>query len=66
MRTAQYAGDDVAVTGGSVATCSADALDGDADGCGIDGLGALTVSTGVIGNIAAAATVTVRFQVTIL
>jgi uncharacterized repeat protein (TIGR01451 family) len=66
VRTAQYAGDDIAITGGSVATCTADALDGDADGCGIDGLGALTVSTGVLGNIAASATVTVRFQVTIL
>jgi hypothetical protein len=62
----QYAGDDVAITGGLVATCTADALDGDADGCGIDGLGALTVSTGVLGDIAASATVTVRFQVTIL
>src|SRR6185503_17352869 len=58
VRTAQYAGDDVAVTGGLVATCTADALDGDADGCGINGLGALTVSTAVIGNIAASATVT--------
>jgi uncharacterized repeat protein (TIGR01451 family) len=66
VRTAQYAGDDVAITGGLVATCTADALDGDADGCGIDGLGALTVGTGVLGNIAASATVTVRFQVTIL
>lgn len=66
VRTAQYAGDDVAITGGSVATCTADALDGDADGCGINGLGALTVSTAVIGNIAASATVTLRFQVTIL
>jgi len=66
VRTAQYAGDDVAVTGGLVATCTADALDGDADGCGINGLGALTVSTAVIGNIAASATVTLRFQVTIL
>jgi uncharacterized repeat protein (TIGR01451 family) len=66
VRTAQYAGDDVAITGGLVATCTADALDGDADGCGIDGLGALTVSTGVLGNIAASAIVTVRFQVTIL
>jgi len=66
VRLAQYAGEDVAITGGSVPTCTADALDGDADGCGIDALGALTVSTGVIGNIAAAATVTLRFQVTIL
>jgi uncharacterized repeat protein (TIGR01451 family) len=66
VRLAQYAGKDVAVTGGSVPNCTADALDGDADGCGIDGLGALTISTGVLGNIAASATVTVRFQVTIL
>ena len=65
VRTAQYAGDDVAITGGLVATCTADALDGDADGCGING-GALTVSTAVLGNIAASATVTLRFQVTIL
>jgi uncharacterized repeat protein (TIGR01451 family) len=66
VRTAQYAGDDVAITGGLIATCTADALDGDADGCGIDGLGALTVSAAVIGDIAASATVTVQFQVTIL
>ena len=66
VRLAQYAGDDVAITGGAVPTCTADALDADADGCGINGLGALTVSTGVLGNIAANATVTVRFQVTIL
>ena len=66
VRPAQYAGDDVAITGGLAATCTADALDGDADGCGINGLGALTVSTAVLGNIAASATVTVRFQVTIL
>jgi uncharacterized repeat protein (TIGR01451 family) len=65
VRTAQYAGDDVAITGGLVATCTADALDGDADGCGLNG-GALTVSTAVLGNIAASATVTLRFQVTIL
>ncbi|HWN37548.1 MAG TPA: hypothetical protein VNP02_03555 [Gammaproteobacteria bacterium] len=62
----QYAGKDVAITGGSTPTCTADAIDGDGDGCGIDGLGALTVSTGVLGNIAASATVTVRFRVTIL
>jgi uncharacterized repeat protein (TIGR01451 family) len=66
VRTAQYAGDDVAITGGLAASCTADALDGDADGCGIDGLGALTVSAAVIGDIAASATVTVQFQVTIL
>jgi uncharacterized repeat protein (TIGR01451 family) len=65
MRLAQYGGDDVAITGGSVPTCTADALDADADGCGINA-GALTVSTGVLGNIAASATVTLRFQVTIL
>jgi hypothetical protein len=43
-----------------------DALDGDGDGCGINVSGALTVSSAVIGNVAALATVTLRFQVTIL
>jgi uncharacterized repeat protein (TIGR01451 family) len=66
VRAAQYAGEDVAITGGLAATCTADALDADVDGCGIDGLGALTVSTAVLGNIAANTSVTLRFQVTIL
>jgi len=57
---------DVGITNGLVATCNADANDVDADGCGINGLGALTVSPLVLGNIAANTTVTLRFQVTIL
>ena len=57
---------DVAITGGVAGTCNADANDVDADGCGINGLGALTVSPLVLGNIAANTTVTLRFQVTIL
>jgi uncharacterized repeat protein (TIGR01451 family) len=64
LRTAQYAGDDVGITGGLVATCTADAGDADTDGCGIVA-GSLTVSSAVIGNVAAGATVTVQFQVTI-
>jgi uncharacterized repeat protein (TIGR01451 family) len=56
---------DVAIAGGLAATCNADANDADADGCGITA-GALTVSSAVIGNIAASATVTLQFQVTIL
>jgi uncharacterized repeat protein (TIGR01451 family) len=64
LRTAQYAGEDVAITGGLAATCTADPADADADGCGV-AAGALTVSSAVIGDIAASATVTVRFQVTI-
>jgi uncharacterized repeat protein (TIGR01451 family) len=57
---------DVAITGGVIASCNADALDGDGDGCGIDGSGALTVSDAVIGDVGALASVTLRFQVTIL
>jgi uncharacterized repeat protein (TIGR01451 family) len=57
---------DVAITGGVAGTCNVDALDGDGDGCGINVSGALTVSSAVIGNVAALATVTLRFQVTIL
>jgi uncharacterized repeat protein (TIGR01451 family) len=64
LRTAQYAGEDVGITGGVVATCTADAGDADTDGCGT-AAGTLTVSSAVIGNIGANATVTVRFQVTI-
>ena len=66
LRADQYGGTgDVAIAGGLAATCNADANDADADGCGITA-GALTVSAAVIGNIAAGATVTVAFQVTIL
>ena len=60
----QYAGEDIGVTGGAAATCTADANDGDADGCGI-AAGTLTVGAAVIGNIAAAGSVVVRFQVQI-
>lgn len=65
FRLAQYAGEDVGVTGGLAATCTADAGDADTDGCGL-AAGSLTVSSAVIGNVAAGASVTVRFQVTIL
>jgi uncharacterized repeat protein (TIGR01451 family) len=64
LRLAQYAGEDVSINSGA-ATCTADANDVDTDGCGITA-GALTVSAGVLGNVAAGATVTVAFQVTIL
>jgi uncharacterized repeat protein (TIGR01451 family) len=62
---AQYAGEDVGITGGAAATCTADANDADADGCGI-AAGTLSVGSAVIGNIAGGAAVTVRFQVEIL
>jgi uncharacterized repeat protein (TIGR01451 family) len=60
----QYAGEDVGITGGAAATCTADANDGDTDGCGI-AAGTLTVGSSVIGSVAAGGTVTVQFQVTI-
>ena len=62
--TNQYGGGDVGITGGSVPTCTADAGDADVDGCGITA-GALTVSTAVLGDVAASASKQVRFQVTI-
>jgi uncharacterized repeat protein (TIGR01451 family) len=61
---AQYSGEDVGTTGGASPPCTADASDGAGDGCGIAG-GALTVGSGVIGNIAAGATVMVQFRVLI-
>jgi uncharacterized repeat protein (TIGR01451 family) len=61
---AQYSGEDVGITGGASPTCTADASDGDGDGGGFGG-GALTVGSGVIGNIAAGATVMVQFRVLI-
>jgi len=64
LRAAQYAGKDVGITGGTITSCTADANDGDADGCGV-AAGLLTVGTGAIGSVAANSTVTVRFQVTI-
>jgi uncharacterized repeat protein (TIGR01451 family) len=57
-------GTNVALTGLATASCTADAADADADGCGI-AAGTLTVDDSVIGTIAAGATVTVAFQVTI-
>jgi uncharacterized repeat protein (TIGR01451 family) len=60
-----YSGEDVGITGGAAASCTADANDGDADGCGI-AAGSLTVGSSVIGSIAAGATVTVQFRVLIL
>jgi uncharacterized repeat protein (TIGR01451 family) len=60
----QYAGDDIGVTGGAAATCTADANDTDADGCGV-AAGTLTVGSTVIGNIGAGGSVIVRFQVQI-
>jgi uncharacterized repeat protein (TIGR01451 family) len=60
----QYAGDDVGVTGGAAPSCTADAADADADGCGV-AAGTLTVGSAVIGSIAANGSVTVRFQVQI-
>ncbi|HVJ31426.1 MAG TPA: hypothetical protein VNA66_14015, partial [Gammaproteobacteria bacterium] len=64
LRLAQYLGEDVGITGGSTPSCTADANDADADGCGI-AAGELTVSSAVIGDVAALASVTLRFQVTI-
>jgi uncharacterized repeat protein (TIGR01451 family) len=61
---AQYSGEDVGITGGLAASCTADANDGDADGCGI-AAGALTVGSAVIGDIGIGATVTVQFRVLI-
>jgi uncharacterized repeat protein (TIGR01451 family) len=61
---AQYLGQDVGITGGVAAGCTADANDGDGDGCGI-AAGSLTVGSAAIGNIAASATVLVRFRVLI-
>jgi uncharacterized repeat protein (TIGR01451 family) len=60
-------GTNVALTGVLAAACTADVGDADFDGCGLGGLGGntLTVNSGVIGNIAAGAIVTVAFQVTI-
>lgn len=60
----QYGGDDVGITGGGAATCTADANDGDTDGCGV-AAGTLTVGGIATGSIAAGNSVTVRFQVTI-
>jgi hypothetical protein len=57
-------GTNVALTGVAAAACTADASDADADGCGV-AAGTLTVDDTVIGDIAAGATVTVAFQVTI-
>ena len=54
----------VAITGGAAASCTGDANDGDADGCGITA-GALTIASSEIGSVAAGATVTVAFRVTI-
>jgi uncharacterized repeat protein (TIGR01451 family) len=65
VRLAQYAGEDVAITGGLTPTCTADAADADADGCGV-AAGTLSVSSGVLGSVAGGTSVTVRFQVTIL
>jgi uncharacterized repeat protein (TIGR01451 family) len=62
--TGQYSGGDVGITGGLAPDCTADANDADADGCGVTA-GALTISTAVLGNIAASATRQVQFQVTI-
>lgn len=64
LELGQYAGEDVGVTGGAAATCTADANDTDADGCGI-AAGTLTVGAAVVGNIAAGGSVIVRFQVQI-
>jgi uncharacterized repeat protein (TIGR01451 family) len=61
---AQYAGEDVGITGGLAPSCTADANDGDGDGCGI-AAGSLTVGSAVIGDIGIGATVTVQFQVLI-
>src|SRR5262245_5088349 len=55
---------DVGITGGSVATCNADAGDLDGDGCGLTA-GNLTVNSAVLGNIAGGASVQVQFQVKI-
>lgn len=60
----QYAGEDVGVTGGAAATCTADANDTDADGCGV-AAGTLTIGAAVIGNIAASGSVVVSFRVQI-
>jgi uncharacterized repeat protein (TIGR01451 family) len=57
-------GTGVTLTGVPAAACTADAADADADGCGL-AAGLLTIDDSVIGDIAAGATVTVAFQVTI-
>jgi uncharacterized repeat protein (TIGR01451 family) len=62
--TGQYSGEDVGIAGGAATSCTADASDADADGCGI-AAGALSVASSVIGNIAAGNSVSVSFQVTI-
>jgi uncharacterized repeat protein (TIGR01451 family) len=64
LRLGRYAGQDVGITGGLVPSCTADAADADSDGCGLVA-GTLSVDSSVLGNVAASAAVTVRFQVTI-
>jgi len=59
-----FVGTNVDLTGVPATSCTADPLDANADGCSLDG-GTLTVDDAVIGDIAAGATVTVAFQVTI-
>jgi uncharacterized repeat protein (TIGR01451 family) len=59
-----FNGTNVDITNGSVATCTADANDGDTDGCGI-AAGALQVASTVLGSVTAGEIVTVRFEVTI-
>jgi uncharacterized repeat protein (TIGR01451 family) len=59
-----FVGTNVDLTGLTATACTADAADADNDGCGL-AAGTLTVEDTVLGNIAAGATVTVAFQVTI-
>ena len=59
-----FVGTNVDLTGLPATACTADVGDADLDGCGLAG-NTLTVSDSVIGDIAAGATVTVAFQVTI-
>jgi len=59
-----FVGTNVDLTGLSATACTADSGDVDNDGCSLDS-GTLTVDATVIGNVAAGATVTVAFQVTI-
>ncbi len=54
----------VAITNGTVASCTGDLNDADTDGCGIVA-GALTVAASVIGSVTPSEVVTVAFQVTI-
>jgi uncharacterized repeat protein (TIGR01451 family) len=58
------AGDDVGLTNGVIASCRADNLDANADGCALTG-GVLSVSPAVIGSVSTGEVVTVAFRVTI-